>query len=82
MEYLKVLLGKDCALLGYYASSSGNSLPTFWYNLSVPSSRVNNRVAVPKRRLGITTTRLLALQDGTDRLYQNVGKELALHTAY
>jgi len=29
VEYLKVLLGKDCDLLGYYASSSGNSLPTY-----------------------------------------------------
>jgi len=29
------------ALLGYYAASCGNSLPTFRYNLSVPSSRVN-----------------------------------------
>jgi hypothetical protein len=29
VEYLKVLLGKDSAILGYYASRSGNSLPTF-----------------------------------------------------
>jgi hypothetical protein len=29
-----------CALLGYYAASSGNSVPTFRDNLSVPSSRV------------------------------------------
>jgi hypothetical protein len=28
------------ALLGYYAASSGNTLPTFQDNLSVPSSRV------------------------------------------
>jgi hypothetical protein len=28
-----------CALVGYYAASSGNSLPTFRYNSSVPSSR-------------------------------------------
>jgi len=26
-------------LLGSYAASSGNSLPTIWYNLSFPSSR-------------------------------------------
>jgi hypothetical protein len=31
---------ENCALLGYYAESSGNSLPTFHDNLSVPSSRV------------------------------------------
>ena len=33
---------ENCALLGYYASSSGNSLPTFWYNLSILSSVVKN----------------------------------------
>ena len=27
--------------MGYYAAYSGKSLPTFWGNLSVPSSRVN-----------------------------------------
>jgi hypothetical protein len=29
-----------CTLIGYYAAYSGNSVPTFRYNLSVPSSRV------------------------------------------
>ena len=29
-----------CALMGYYAASSGNRLPTFRDNLSLPSSRV------------------------------------------
>jgi len=29
-----------CAILGLYAEQSGNSVPTFWENLSVPSSRV------------------------------------------
>jgi hypothetical protein len=33
----------NCALLGYYAVSSENSLPAFRDNLSVPSSRVKNR---------------------------------------
>ena len=33
---------ENCALLGYYAASSGNSLPTFRDNLSIPSSRVEN----------------------------------------
>jgi hypothetical protein len=32
-----------CPLLGYYAASSGNSLPTFRDNLPVPSSRVENQ---------------------------------------
>jgi len=29
---------KNCALLGYYASCSGNLLPTFRNNITVPSS--------------------------------------------
>jgi hypothetical protein len=29
-----------CALLGYYAASSGNPLPTFRENVSVPTSKV------------------------------------------
>jgi hypothetical protein len=31
-----------CALLGYYAASCGNCLPTFRDNVSVPSSQVKN----------------------------------------
>jgi hypothetical protein len=31
-----------CALLGYYAASCGNCLPTFRGNISVPSSRVKS----------------------------------------
>jgi len=30
----------NCTVLGYYAASSGNFLPTFRYNLSVPILRV------------------------------------------
>jgi len=45
---------ENCALLGYYAASSGNLLPTFQDNLSVPFSGVednyndnnNNNMAV------------------------------------
>jgi len=33
---------ENCALLDYCAASSGNSLPTFRDNLSVPTSRVKN----------------------------------------
>ena len=33
---------KNCTLLGYYIVSSGNFLPTFWDNLSVPSSGFKN----------------------------------------
>ena len=31
---------ENSSLLGYYAASSGNLLPTFWGNLSAPSSGV------------------------------------------
>ena len=47
---------ENCALLGYYAASSGNFLPTFRDCLSVPSSRVSiiyrsNRAGSPKKRI-------------------------------
>jgi len=31
---------ENYTVMGYYAASSGKSLPTFWDNLSVPSWRV------------------------------------------
>ena len=34
---------ENCALLGHYAASSSNFLPTFRDNLSVPSSGVKNK---------------------------------------
>ena len=37
-----LLISENCALLGYYAVSSGNFLPMFWDNLSVPSSGFKN----------------------------------------
>jgi hypothetical protein len=33
---------ENCAILGYYAASSGNFLPTFRDNVSVPSSGFKN----------------------------------------
>jgi len=33
---------ENCALLGYYAVISGNFLPTFRDNISIPSSGVKN----------------------------------------
>ena len=33
---------ENCALVGNYAAKSGNFLPTFRGNLSIPSSRVKN----------------------------------------
>jgi hypothetical protein len=39
-------ISQICALLGYYAASCGNCLPTFRDNVSVPSSRVKS----PRRK--------------------------------
>ena len=36
----RTLVPENCAFLGYFAASSGNSLPTFRNKLAVPSSRV------------------------------------------
>jgi hypothetical protein len=62
--FIKVML-RICTLLRYYAASSGNPLPTFRDNVSVPSSRVKKSkkkrtsflglYVVPKRRQRITT---------------------------
>jgi hypothetical protein len=57
-------LGYDnCALLGYYAASSGNFFTTFRDNPSVPSSGE------------------ITAEDGADRLFQNVDKNLLLFSA-
>jgi len=55
------------ALPGYYAAYSGNSVPTFRGNLSVPSSGVKNLLG------------FLTLEDGTDRLSRNVGTESPMY---
>jgi len=55
------------AVLGCYSESSTNSLRTFRDKLSVPPSSVKESV--------------LTTDDGTDRLYRNVGKELPLLAA-
>jgi hypothetical protein len=54
-----------CALLGYYAVLSGSSVLTFWDNLSVPSSCVED---------------FLTIEYGTDCLSKNFGTELPLNT--
>jgi hypothetical protein len=59
-----------CAFLGYYASLSGSSVPTFRDNLSVPSLRFKKSKKI-----------FLTLEDGTDRLSRNVGTELPLDDA-
>jgi hypothetical protein len=55
----------------YYAARSGNFSLTFRYNLSVPTSVVNNPKALGS----------LNPEDGTDRLYRNVGEKLPLLAA-
>jgi hypothetical protein len=54
-----------CALLGYYAALSGNSVPTFWDNLSVPFSRVKKS----KEKKKITTQRCVISQNCADLIY-------------
>jgi hypothetical protein len=61
---------KNCTLLGYYAASSGNKLPTFRNNLSVPSSGLKNPL------FKFHESRFLNPKDGTSRLTRNVGKKL------
>jgi hypothetical protein len=58
-----------CALLGYYAASSGNPLPTFQENISVPSAKVKMFLD------------FLTLEDGTDNLSRNVDIKLQLNAA-
>jgi hypothetical protein len=57
------------ALLWCYAASCGYLLPTFRDNLSIPSLRVKK------------SKNCLTLEDGTDMLSRNVGKELPRDTA-
>jgi len=41
-QVMKFMTFENCTVLGYCTVSSGNSLPTFWDTLSVPSSRIKN----------------------------------------
>jgi len=51
-------VAENYALLGYYASSSGNFLPKFWDNLSIPSSGFKNRILLDFYRHFRTTSTL------------------------
>jgi hypothetical protein len=68
------LIPEDCALLGYYAASSGIFLPTFRDNLTVPSSRDHDPWSSWRWNR-------LTPKDRTDRLSRNVSKKLPLFTA-
>jgi hypothetical protein len=70
-EY-EIRVQEICALLGHYAASCGNCLPTFRDNVSVTSSRVKS-----PRRKG-----LLILEVGTGTSSRNVGKQLPNDSAY
>jgi hypothetical protein len=61
-----------CALLGCYAVSNGNRLPTFRENMSVPYLRVKKSDA---------SLNFLTLEDGSDTLSRNFGKGLPLDAA-
>jgi hypothetical protein len=66
-------IDKICPIMGYYAASSGNSLPKFRNNVSVSPSMVKN---FKKQDL-----EFLAFEEGTDRLSRSVGRELPLDAA-
>jgi hypothetical protein len=69
-------MARICALLGYYAASNGNPLPTFRDNVSVPPSGVKKSKRPTKFFLNFLT-----LEDGTDTLLRNVGKGLPFGAA-
>jgi hypothetical protein len=62
-----------CDLLGYYAASSDNPLPTFRDNVPVPSSRF--------KKSNLFFLDFLVLEDGTDTLSRNVRKGLPFDAA-
>jgi len=73
---------ENCAPLGYYAESRGNSLPTFRDNLSVPFSWGLLEVGNDRSSRNIRKNPgFLVLEDGAGTLSQNVGKELPLLAA-
>jgi hypothetical protein len=52
----------NCVLLGHYAASSGNYLPTFRDDLSVPSSRVKNLLGLSEKVFEISVSTKETLQ--------------------
>ena len=60
---------ENCVLLGYYAASSGNFLPTFRDKLLVPSSDFSTLrmgpISCPEMSVKITTTRWVITQKST-----------------
>ena len=84
--YCWTMYDKICALLGYYAAYSGNSLPTFRDNLSDTSSRVKKSITLHSpttffKGEEIQIFHFSTLENGTNRLSRNVGKELPIYAA-
>jgi hypothetical protein len=63
-------LNEICAVLGFYAASNGNFVPTFQDNLSVSSSKAKQ-----------SKNTCFIFEDGTDRLSQKVGTKLPFDAA-
>jgi hypothetical protein len=61
---------ESCALLGYYTALSGSSVPTF--------RGTTNRSHLQGLRSPFFFVDFLTLEDGTDTLSRNVGKESPL----
>ena len=59
----------NCAVLGYYAANSGTFLPTFWDNLSIPSSGVKN----PKESLLSQYGVYIGKSAGSEKSCQSIG---------
>jgi hypothetical protein len=74
---------ENCAVMGYYAASSGNFLPTFRDNLSFPSSGFQEFKIIPLDPIGFLWIPLgfLNPEYGIDRLSRNVSKKLPLLAA-
>jgi hypothetical protein len=64
---------RTALLLGYYAASSGDVLPTFRDNISVPSSEVKNKkwdpIGSPETSVKNTTTGCVIIQKSTVLIY-------------
>jgi hypothetical protein len=67
LRYTYVTYLENFTLVGYYAASNGDHLPTFRENVSVTSSRVYKF-----KKLFFLD--FLTFEDGTDTLSRNVGK--------
>jgi hypothetical protein len=72
---LRLLLQVDevCALLGFYAAYSGNSLPTCQHNISVPSSGVKKSVIYRRLKMGSIVRTETAVRDYHYTLRNNPG---------